>query len=86
MVCFSLKEFLRGIKFAEVIFKIRSAFMFAFNAVVFLSLLLFFFFNRNVCFLKTSKSGTPSSPTPQENAVSGYSLLTCKALPGNVAQ
>ncbi|EFB25442.1 hypothetical protein PANDA_012582, partial [Ailuropoda melanoleuca] len=36
---------------------------------------------RNVCFLKTSKSGTPSSPTPQENAVSGYSLLTCKALP-----
>ncbi|XP_077000714.1 plasma kallikrein isoform X1 [Tamandua tetradactyla] len=37
---------------------------------------------RNVCFLKTSKSGTPSSPIPQENALSGYSLLTCKrALP-----
>ncbi|XP_023406960.1 plasma kallikrein [Loxodonta africana] len=33
---------------------------------------------RNVCFLKTSKSGTPSSSTPQENALSGYSLLTCK--------
>ncbi|KAK1341781.1 hypothetical protein QTO34_016530 [Cnephaeus nilssonii] len=33
---------------------------------------------RNVCLLKTSKSGTPSSPTPQENTVSGYSLLTCK--------
>ncbi|XP_012580287.1 PREDICTED: plasma kallikrein [Condylura cristata] len=33
---------------------------------------------RNVCFLKTSKSGTPSPPTPQENAMSGYSLLTCK--------
>ncbi|XP_039738630.1 plasma kallikrein isoform X2 [Pteropus medius] len=33
---------------------------------------------RNVCLLKTSKSGTPSSPTPQENALSGYSLLTCK--------
>ncbi|XP_015999395.2 plasma kallikrein isoform X1 [Rousettus aegyptiacus] len=33
---------------------------------------------RNVCLLKTSKSGTPSSPTPQENAVSGYSLFTCK--------
>ncbi|XP_006160529.1 plasma kallikrein [Tupaia chinensis] len=33
---------------------------------------------RNVCFLKTSKSGTPSSPTPEENAISGYSLLTCK--------
>ncbi|XP_008561499.1 PREDICTED: plasma kallikrein, partial [Galeopterus variegatus] len=33
---------------------------------------------RNVCFLKTSESGTPSSPTPQENAMSGYSLLTCK--------
>ncbi|XP_043415238.1 plasma kallikrein isoform X2 [Prionailurus bengalensis] len=33
---------------------------------------------RNVCFLKTSKSGTPSSPTPQENTISGYSLLTCK--------
>ncbi|KAF6084209.1 kallikrein B1 [Phyllostomus discolor] len=33
---------------------------------------------RNVCLLKTSKSGTPSAPMPQENAVSGYSLLTCK--------
>ncbi|ELK28482.1 Plasma kallikrein [Myotis davidii] len=33
---------------------------------------------RNVCLLKTSKSGTPSSPTPQEDTVSGYSLLTCK--------
>ncbi|NP_999239.1 plasma kallikrein [Sus scrofa] len=33
---------------------------------------------RNVCFLKTSHSGTPSFPTPQENAISGYSLLTCK--------
>ncbi|KAB1257719.1 Plasma kallikrein [Camelus dromedarius] len=33
---------------------------------------------RNVCFLKTSQSGTPRSPSPQENAVSGYSLLTCK--------
>ncbi|XP_057553484.1 plasma kallikrein isoform X2 [Hippopotamus amphibius kiboko] len=33
---------------------------------------------RNVCLLKTSQSGTPSSPTPQENAISGYSLLTCK--------
>ncbi|XP_036911116.1 plasma kallikrein [Sturnira hondurensis] len=33
---------------------------------------------RNVCLLKTSKSGTPSSLTPQENTVSGYSLLTCK--------
>ncbi|XP_068827737.1 plasma kallikrein isoform X2 [Capricornis sumatraensis] len=38
---------------------------------------------RNVCFLKTSQSGSPSSPTPQENAISGYSLLTCKqTLPG----
>ncbi|XP_062069286.1 plasma kallikrein isoform X2 [Lepus europaeus] len=34
--------------------------------------------NRNACFLKTSKSGTPSFPTPQENTISGYSLLTCK--------
>ncbi|XP_017718125.1 PREDICTED: plasma kallikrein isoform X3 [Rhinopithecus bieti] len=34
--------------------------------------------NRNVCFLKTSESGTPSSSTPQENTTSGYSLLTCK--------
>ncbi|XP_049628388.1 plasma kallikrein [Suncus etruscus] len=33
---------------------------------------------RNVCFLKTSRSGNPSTPTPQENTVSGYSLLTCK--------
>ncbi|XP_016064467.1 PREDICTED: plasma kallikrein [Miniopterus natalensis] len=33
---------------------------------------------RNVCLLKTSKSGTPSSTTPQENTLSGYSLLTCK--------
>ncbi|XP_046504758.1 plasma kallikrein [Equus quagga] len=33
---------------------------------------------RNVCFLKTSQSGTPSSPTPRENTISGYSLLTCK--------
>nr|XP_019591746.1 PREDICTED: plasma kallikrein isoform X2 [Rhinolophus sinicus] len=33
---------------------------------------------RNICLLKTSKSGTPSSPTPQENTLSGYSLLTCK--------
>ncbi|XP_037687120.1 plasma kallikrein [Choloepus didactylus] len=33
---------------------------------------------RNVCFLKTSKSGTPTSPIPQENTESGYSLLTCK--------
>ncbi|XP_045408307.1 plasma kallikrein isoform X2 [Lemur catta] len=33
---------------------------------------------RNVCFLKTSRSGTPSSPTIQENSISGYSLLTCK--------
>ncbi|XP_006882344.1 PREDICTED: plasma kallikrein [Elephantulus edwardii] len=33
---------------------------------------------RNVCFLKTSKSGTPTSSLPQENAMSGYSLLTCK--------
>ncbi|XP_073075231.1 plasma kallikrein isoform X1 [Manis javanica] len=33
---------------------------------------------RNVCVLKTSQSGTPSTPTPQENAVSGHSLLTCK--------
>lgn len=46
----------------------------------------FFFFNRNVCVLKTSRSGTPSSPTPQENTMSGYSLLTCKTLPGNVIQ
>ncbi|KAM9194658.1 plasma kallikrein [Dugong dugon] len=37
---------------------------------------------RNVCFLKTSKSGMPGSSTPQENAISGYSLLSCKrALP-----
>ncbi|XP_055003043.1 plasma kallikrein [Sorex araneus] len=33
---------------------------------------------RNVCSLKTSRSGTPSPPTFQENTVSGYSLLTCK--------
>ncbi|XP_054422116.1 plasma kallikrein [Pteronotus mesoamericanus] len=33
---------------------------------------------RNVCLLKTSKSGTPSPPTPQEHTISGYSLLTCK--------
>nr|XP_002709380.1 plasma kallikrein [Oryctolagus cuniculus] len=33
---------------------------------------------RNACFLKTSESGTPSFPTPQENTISGYSLLTCK--------
>ncbi|KAM8786311.1 plasma kallikrein-like [Rhynchonycteris naso] len=33
---------------------------------------------RNVCLLKTSKSGTPSPPTLQENTLSGYSLLTCK--------
>ncbi|XP_023444323.1 plasma kallikrein isoform X2 [Dasypus novemcinctus] len=33
---------------------------------------------RNVCFLKTSRSGAPSSPIFQENAISGYSLLTCK--------
>ncbi|KAM6221016.1 plasma kallikrein [Rhynchocyon petersi] len=33
---------------------------------------------RNVCFLKTSKSGVPSSTIQQENAMSGYSLLTCK--------
>lgn len=47
---------------------------------------LFFFLHRNVCLLKTSKSGTPSSPTPQENTMSGYSLLTCKrTLPGNVS-
>ncbi|XP_012662442.1 plasma kallikrein isoform X1 [Otolemur garnettii] len=32
---------------------------------------------RNVCFLKTSQSGTPTSTT-QENTISGYSLLTCK--------
>ncbi|XP_053440140.1 plasma kallikrein isoform X2 [Nycticebus coucang] len=32
---------------------------------------------RNVCFLKTSQSGTPNSTT-QENTISGYSLLTCK--------
>jgi hypothetical protein len=43
-----------------------------------------FIFNRNVCFLKTSKSGRPSPPIPQENAISGYSLLTCrKTRPGN---
>lgn len=57
-------------------------FAFAFNVSFFLLLILK---NRNVCFLKTSHSGTPSSPTPQENAISGYSLLTCKqTLPGNV--
>uniref|UniRef100_H0V4A7 Kallikrein B1 n=1 Tax=Cavia porcellus TaxID=10141 RepID=H0V4A7_CAVPO len=33
---------------------------------------------RNVCFLKTSQSGTPSSFTPQEKTISGYSLSTCK--------
>ncbi|XP_075413353.1 plasma kallikrein [Tenrec ecaudatus] len=33
---------------------------------------------RNVCFLKTSKSGTPSFSTPRPNATSGYSTLTCK--------
>ncbi|XP_014641768.1 PREDICTED: plasma kallikrein [Ceratotherium simum simum] len=33
---------------------------------------------RNICFLKTSQSGTPSSPTPRRNTISGYSLLTCK--------
>ncbi|XP_021025129.1 plasma kallikrein [Mus caroli] len=33
---------------------------------------------RNVCFLKTSKSGRPSPPIPQENAISGHSLLTCR--------
>ncbi|XP_055970165.1 plasma kallikrein isoform X2 [Sorex fumeus] len=38
---------------------------------------------RNVCSLKTSRSGTPSTPTSQENTISGYSLLTCKkTLPG----
>ncbi|XP_045142839.1 plasma kallikrein isoform X2 [Echinops telfairi] len=32
----------------------------------------------NVCFLKTSRSGTPTFSTPQPNATSGYSILTCK--------
>ncbi|XP_074084906.1 plasma kallikrein-like isoform X2 [Macrotis lagotis] len=36
---------------------------------------------RNVCFLKTSNSGKPSSEIPQDNAISGYSLLNCKDLP-----
>ncbi|XP_072481134.1 plasma kallikrein isoform X2 [Notamacropus eugenii] len=36
---------------------------------------------RNVCFLRTSKSGKPISETPQVNATSGYSLLGCKDLP-----
>lgn len=57
VVCFSLKEFLRGIKSAEVIFKIRSAFVFAFNAVVFLSLLLFFFLIEMFAFLRLPKAG-----------------------------
>ncbi|XP_029412254.1 plasma kallikrein isoform X2 [Nannospalax galili] len=33
---------------------------------------------RNVCLLKTSQSGRPSSFTPQENAISGHSLSTCR--------
>nr|XP_044995577.1 plasma kallikrein [Jaculus jaculus] len=33
---------------------------------------------RNVCLLKTSESGTPSSFTPQENTISGHSLSTCR--------
>ncbi|XP_027693323.1 plasma kallikrein-like isoform X2 [Vombatus ursinus] len=36
---------------------------------------------RNMCFLKTSKSGKPSSGIPQVNTTSGYSLLSCKDLP-----
>ncbi|XP_012879412.1 PREDICTED: plasma kallikrein [Dipodomys ordii] len=36
---------------------------------------------RNACYLKTSKSGTPS-PSIQENTISGHSLATCrKTLP-----
>ncbi|KAM4837280.1 plasma kallikrein [Thomomys bottae] len=36
---------------------------------------------RNVCYLKTSESGTPS-PFTQENTISGHSLATCrKTLP-----
>ncbi|XP_020836212.1 plasma kallikrein-like isoform X2 [Phascolarctos cinereus] len=36
---------------------------------------------RNMCFLKTSKSGKPSSEIPLVNTTSGYSLLSCKDLP-----
>ncbi|XP_036619446.1 plasma kallikrein [Trichosurus vulpecula] len=36
---------------------------------------------RNMCFLKTSNNGKPSSRIPQVNATSGYSLLGCKDLP-----
>lgn len=71
------RDSLRRIKLAGCCF---------FNWVRFSFPCLFFFLNRNVCLLKTSKSGTPSSPTPQEDTVSGYSLLTCKrTLPGNVS-
>ncbi|XP_075840661.1 plasma kallikrein [Microtus pennsylvanicus] len=33
---------------------------------------------RNVCLLKMSKSGTPSPSVPQDNAMSGHSLFTCR--------
>ncbi|XP_028932595.1 plasma kallikrein-like isoform X2 [Ornithorhynchus anatinus] len=33
---------------------------------------------RNICLLKTSQSGSPSSSLPTPHAVSGYSLLACQ--------
>ncbi|XP_043829201.1 LOW QUALITY PROTEIN: plasma kallikrein [Dromiciops gliroides] len=36
---------------------------------------------RNMCILKTSKSGKPSSAIPQNNVYSGYNVLDCKYPP-----
>lgn len=33
---------------------------------------------RYLCFLKTSKTGRPTTPQSRENAISGFSLLSCK--------
>ncbi|XP_034627936.1 plasma kallikrein [Trachemys scripta elegans] len=33
---------------------------------------------RNLCFLKTSRTGVPDAPVERENAMSGFSLLNCK--------
>ncbi|XP_063314161.1 plasma kallikrein-like [Pelobates fuscus] len=36
---------------------------------------------RNLCYLKTSKTGLPNDVTVIEDAISGFSLLTCKTSP-----
>lgn len=41
-------------------------------------MVVFVFYYRNLCLLKTSTSGIPEALTLRENAISGFGLLNCR--------